>query len=264
MGVGARLREARQRRGVTLRQVADFTKVPVHTLEIIEQDDFGRLPGGIITRGYLRSFAAAVEQNPEEIVREYLAQYPLASAPEDFRSKAPVLETDHARPFRDVVALLVSILLVYALYTGFEAPTQAPAVATGDPTAGDTPNLPRQSMVAADEPVPVADPVSRGVYLEIQPTGLCWVSARADGQLVLHRLVAGGERVTVSAREQVVLRVGEPGRFAYTLNGIPGRPVGDPGKPVTVTITDVNYGAYQTGREGSLGDELRRRATGFS
>ena len=56
---------ARQRRRVTLHQVADFTKIPVRTLEIIEQDDFGRLPGGIITRGYLRSFAAAVGQNPE-------------------------------------------------------------------------------------------------------------------------------------------------------------------------------------------------------
>jgi cytoskeletal protein RodZ len=262
MGVGTHLHGARERCGTTLRQVSDVTKISVQTLEAIEREDFSRLPGGIITRGYLRAFATAVDENPEEIVREYLAQYPPSTTLEDVCT-APVPEINDARPLREFLLLLGSVVVAYALYAGLEAPAQAPAVAPeyGSETAIGTPTLPEKTTVATHGSVAVAEEGSEGLYLEIQPTGLCWISARADGQLVLHRLVDGGERVTVTAREQVVLRVGEPGKFSYRVNGTDGRPIGEPGKPVTVTITDENYGAYQTGRERSVSDEFTRAAT---
>ena len=262
MSVGTHLHGARERCGTTLRQVSDVTKIPVRTLEAIEREDFDWLPGGIITRGYLRAFATAVDENPEEIVREYLAQYPPAITLADQRI-APVPETDDAGPLREFLLLLGSGVVAFSLYAGLEAPDQAPAVAPeyGSEIAIGTHGLPEKTTIATHASASVTGSGREGLYLEIQPTGLCWVSVRADGQLVLHRLVDVGERVAITARDQVVLRVGEPGKFTYRVNDADGRPIGEPGKPVTFTITDDNYGAYQTGREPPASDESAGTAT---
>jgi len=48
---GRSLREARERRGVSLRQIANATKISMITLEALERNDIARLPGGIFSRG---------------------------------------------------------------------------------------------------------------------------------------------------------------------------------------------------------------------
>ncbi len=71
------------------------------------------------------------------------------------------------------------------------------------------------------------------------------MSATADDQVVLYRLLKSGDRVVATARERLVLRVGDPETFEYWLNGVPGRRLGPPGKPVTVQITEGNYETYR-------------------
>ncbi len=46
-GVGAYLREARERAGLSIRDLAASTKISSQALEAIERDDVARLPGGI-------------------------------------------------------------------------------------------------------------------------------------------------------------------------------------------------------------------------
>src|SRR5262252_2227529 len=90
---GRKLREARERRGMTLRQVAEATKISVRALESLERNDISRLPGGIFSRSFVRAYAAEVGLAPEETVREFIAQFsdesvtaghPTAKAHEDF------------------------------------------------------------------------------------------------------------------------------------------------------------------------------------
>ena len=71
---GAKLRATRERRGVSLRQIAVSTKISVGALQALESNDLERLPGGIFTRAFVRSFASEVGLNPEEAVRDFLAQ----------------------------------------------------------------------------------------------------------------------------------------------------------------------------------------------
>ena len=52
---GTRLKHAREERGVSLRQIADSTKISVGFLEALERNDIGRLPGGIFSRSFVRS-----------------------------------------------------------------------------------------------------------------------------------------------------------------------------------------------------------------
>ena len=55
--VGARLKLARESKGVTLRQIANTTRIAVSALDAIERDDVKKLPGGIFARSFVRAYA---------------------------------------------------------------------------------------------------------------------------------------------------------------------------------------------------------------
>lgn len=73
---GTRLRDAREARGVSLRQIADATKLPLRTLDALERGRNEFLPGGIYRRSLVRSYAREVGLDPEETLRDFLAEYP--------------------------------------------------------------------------------------------------------------------------------------------------------------------------------------------
>lgn len=73
---GARLREARERKGVSLRQIADTTRISVRVLEALERNDISRLPGGIFSRSFVRSYAVEVGLDPEAVVDDFVRQFP--------------------------------------------------------------------------------------------------------------------------------------------------------------------------------------------
>jgi len=75
-GFGAKLREARERRGVSLRQIANATKISIAALEALERNDISRLPGGIFSRAFVRSYAVEVGLDPEGTIQEFIAQFP--------------------------------------------------------------------------------------------------------------------------------------------------------------------------------------------
>src|SRR5215510_8596355 len=73
---GSRMRHIREQRGVSLRQIAQTTKLSVSALEALERNDISRLPGGIFSRAFVRSYASEVGLDPETAVQEFMAQFP--------------------------------------------------------------------------------------------------------------------------------------------------------------------------------------------
>lgn len=72
---GARLRDARERKGISLRQIAAATKISVATLERLERNDISKLPGGIFSRAFVRSYAVEVGLDPDETVKQFLQEF---------------------------------------------------------------------------------------------------------------------------------------------------------------------------------------------
>src|SRR3979409_1181848 len=75
-GFGQRLRDARARRGATLRPIANATKISVGVLEALERNDMSKLPGGIFGRAFVRSYAIEVGLDPEATIQDFIAQFP--------------------------------------------------------------------------------------------------------------------------------------------------------------------------------------------
>jgi cytoskeleton protein RodZ len=245
MDIGKHLREARELRGMTLHQVADSTKLSATTLRCIERNEFNRLPGGIFAKGHLRAYAAEVGVEPDEVVHEYLSQCPAATEELRFVREVPAVEHAHAgRHLLLTLAGIVVALVAYGLiHESVEWP-DSPPPKQGEPPASiesvvtGTSGSRRLTATDRDEP---------DLGLDIQPAGACWLSAMADGRVVIYRLLQRGERVTIGARHELVLRVGDPSVFAYKLNGVSGRSLGEAGQPVTVTITEKNFQTFLAG-----------------
>lgn len=73
---GVELRRARERKGLTLDQVSERTKVSVAHFAGLERGDVSRWPAGIFGRAFVRGYAGAVGLDPEELVAAFARIYP--------------------------------------------------------------------------------------------------------------------------------------------------------------------------------------------
>lgn len=69
--LGHILREARETKGYTLREVQDKTRINSRFLEALEMGDFDRLPTPTHVRGFLRNYARFLGLEPEPLLERY-------------------------------------------------------------------------------------------------------------------------------------------------------------------------------------------------
>jgi cytoskeletal protein RodZ len=70
---GDKFRKAREKKGISLEDVSNVTKISARMLQAIEEEKFDQLPGGVFNKGFIRAYARHVGLNDEEAVNEYLA-----------------------------------------------------------------------------------------------------------------------------------------------------------------------------------------------
>ena len=110
---GIRMKRAREERGVSLRRIADTTKLSVSALEALERNDISRLPGGIFSRAFVRSYAVEVGLDPEQTVRDFLVQFPHDSVTAGSPHVPPDEDAQDERSGASlVVAALVAIMII--------------------------------------------------------------------------------------------------------------------------------------------------------
>ena len=68
---GENLQREREMRGVTLQEIAAATKIGVRFLQALEAEDFGKVPGGIFTRSFIRTYAKYLGLDEERVLAEY-------------------------------------------------------------------------------------------------------------------------------------------------------------------------------------------------
>ena len=69
--LGARLKHAREARGLPLGAIANRTKISVTALEALERNDLSKLPGGIFGRAFVRAYAGELGLDPDKTVADF-------------------------------------------------------------------------------------------------------------------------------------------------------------------------------------------------
>lgn len=251
--IGGRLRRAREQRGLSLRDTAKRTKLSIFTLEAIERNDFARLPGGMFRRAYVRTLAAEVGLDPSELASEYCARFEPPPPPEEPAPTQPRLSLPLDRylrpspsPLRSVV-VLATMACIWFIFRPGPASREVPVEDTGVelvmaavPLASS-----RVGVSAASEPVALrhaiaAKTTAPALRLEMDINGPCWVSAEADGERVVYRLMEPGEHLVLEAQHTLSLRIGDAGAVALSINGAARRSLGRHGEVADLHVTTDN------------------------
>jgi cytoskeleton protein RodZ len=284
-GFGERLRDARERRGISLRQIANATKISVGVLEALERNDISRLPGGIFGRGFVRSYAIEVGLDPEATIQDFIAKFPNDSVTAGHPTSNQVednvaVESDRqtAGTFLWLIAISVPVAagLLYAATLGRRAgtepappaavaapapetraaaeppPVPAPEQPSASPAATATPPTAASAPASAPAPADARPAVSAtsGDQLTVALTAKrpCWVSATVDGQKAIERLLQAGEQQTVTVRREMVLTAGDASAIALQFNGADARSLGKSGEVVTARFNLTNFKDYLQAR----------------
>lgn len=253
---GTFLRQAREKRGLTLQQVAITTRISARVLEALERNDPTKLPGGIFSRAFVRSYAREVGLDPEAAVASFVAAFPEDSGAAD----VPVTTTaeqaesyaSHRRVATTAVKLLGAIALVAVLgLIGYTAAQRArgPAAPQGRErpvVAEPAPRVtaPAPAPVEAAPAVPSGDAAAAPLVVGLAATESCWVSVTVDGTRTPARTLGAGERLEFPVNRSITLTVGNAGAVDVSLNGKPARPLGGPGKVVTATIAADAFASF--------------------
>jgi len=255
MDVGLELRQARERRGMSLQQISHETKISLRTLQAIEKSDESALPATVFTRSFVKAYATLVGLEPAATARRYLEQIeppaPLqtvegagASIPD-----TPLPETLIQRIVRVLqsrfgtatVLALTAITAAALLVRNYRAVKQVPTQPASAPVVSAPPPAPAPTQPSAAVGTSGTASSPGALRLAIAPTGPCWVQATVDGQAVLAKLLDAGDRREIDAPSDITLRVGDPAAFAFTINGAPARIPGAAGAAQTVRVTRENY-----------------------
>ncbi len=245
------LRRQREMREISLRDIADRTKISLRYLEAMESDRFDLLPAPIFAKGFLREYARYVGLSPDDVVNHYLSvNHPeeLEAASRDdtkvTRAKPRPVDPGQTPVNRNwsyglllaVVGLILLVLVGVAAWFAdrrHEQPAsskQAPPIVAAPPAPA-----PRSASTPAPPPQPAAP-----LEVTLNFSQDCWVEAVIDGKNRISELRVQGEALPLEAEKSVVLTLGNAGAVEIQVNGYPLELGKKSGEVVRDLLIDLN------------------------
>lgn len=244
--LGQDLKKEREVRGISLQEIAEATKISLRYLQALEEDQFELLPGKFLTRAIIRSYAQQVGLDPEEILQRY-QQYTGEAKPAG-ETPAPEKKEILVQKFKSkkiVGTVLVVFLILFLVLIITWSLLRSP-----QPTSRETlllTSLPssRENITQAYFHLALSLPPSSPLKLHLKFNQKTWLQVYADGILKINGLLYPGEEVSLEARREFLLHVGNAGGFQFTLNGFPGRRLGQSGQVIkNIRINHQTFRQY--------------------
>ncbi len=233
-GIGARLRAARERKGLTIDQVASETRIARRHLENIEAGNFEDLPGRTYAVGFARTYAKTIGVDEEEAVSSVREEMDLATVEDRYMasSRGTFEPGDPARGPGGRL-LYFSIFAVIILLVGiFFAARALFAPAAEMPSLVEQERQEQQELAQQQAAQRQAQPQAAGAAAA-DPTGEVVFTAEGEtwvrfydgeGRVLREGTLTEGDSFTLPADAQnPQLITGRPDRLAITIGGRPVR-----------------------------------------
>lgn len=253
---GDELRKEREIRGISLKEIADSTKISKRFLEAIERNDHGTLPAPVFTRGFVREYARYLGLNHEEMVNRYNFAAAGDERVEGLQHPVPQEMPQHPRevagprPKKGIPpaiarvdrSIFVTMAIVAALagmtWWAVQYKRAENARIARNEAAAPLVAVPAKAVQPAarpDAPAPNPDVLRLGV----EATADAWVELEADGKIVLKDELKKGDRRTFEARESFRFKkIGNAAGLGLTFNDVRLPVLGSDGEVVRNYVLD--------------------------
>ncbi len=265
--LGDKLREARERKNLTIKDIENGTSIRSLYIEALENGKYGQLPGEVYVKGFIRNYANFVGLDASAMVKEYLEENhpeqlvteeqgpgenaqgaesaPAQNTAVHTTSYSPELEQDSysdlrqrmdASHRRQNVLLAGGVFVVVLIAAGYFL------MSTPDEPQRKTQQAPVQTQTTrpAEAQAKPETPKRQDVEVVAKYTARCWTEVKADGKVLFEGTVESGKTMKWNAKDQIVITAGNAGAVTYTVNGKDVGAPGEKGQVVEKTYTKDN------------------------
>jgi transcriptional regulator with XRE-family HTH domain len=256
---GEELRREREIRGISLKEIADATKISKRFLEAIERNDHKTLPAPVFTRGFVREYARYLGLNAEEMVNRYnfaavgderieqsahLDRLTTPQAPPLPGKKKPPrgIPPPYARIDRNVYILIVVVIALAGVSYWALKQRRESRAANEEHLAVETKTAPASPVVSPQPASTATQPEANlpaRLVLNLDVTGRSWVILDADGQNVINDELRRGYHRSIEAKDSFRFRtIGNASGLNMTLNDLPVPALGRNGQVLHDVVLD--------------------------
>jgi cytoskeleton protein RodZ len=268
--LGKYLKNQRESKKISLREVAKNTRVREHVLKAIEEDQHHLLPPATYVKGFLLAYAKYLKLDPNDVLLRYekvSKEEPItrpSTQPPRPKQEIPSAPSSKPKPkvlwntkqTWVVVGVIVASLIVFYFFSPFASkpPTEpiseklaekkSPAVPS--PPGIASPHAPEgKPVVPEKKPLPPSAPVTattsvqekKAISLQLKAIEETWLSLQADDQSEKEMILKPGEGMTVQASGRILMKLGNAGGLDLVLNGKPLGKSGKSGEVLTLVVT---------------------------
>jgi transcriptional regulator with XRE-family HTH domain len=251
--LGKYLKNQRESKKISLREVAKNTRVRENILRTIEEEQYDLLPPATYVKGFLLAYAKYLRLDPNDVLLRYervIKGEPVPSSHiQPQRPKRKVLWNAN-QTWVVVGVILTSFILFYFFYPfspkHFIGPVpekpiiekpiidEKPSIAPSPPVAEPT------SVPATPPPLVTATPSvpEKGTFsLKLKAIEETWLNLQVDDQSNKEAIFEPGDGISIQASNRIQILVGNAGGLHLIFNGKPMDKLGESGEVVTLIFT---------------------------
>jgi cytoskeletal protein RodZ len=233
--IGQELKRERELRGISLKEIAESTKINLRFLRALEEDRFDMLPEKFFTRGIIRTYANYLGLDEQSALNTYMESFQTKEIQEtrDTDEKTEADEPSESTPKGKKISLLFSLLvlviiaLFIVMYFLFWKEKNPPAKT--EITQPEVQKIQEKTILPPplEKENPETQPKELSIEISVQLE--TWLEIYADQVMVDSGIKNPGDRMQFRALREFLIHLGNAGGITYTLNGQEGKNFGEPG-----------------------------------
>ncbi|MBS3819985.1 helix-turn-helix domain-containing protein [bacterium] len=244
--VGDDLKRERELRGISLKEIADSTKINMRFLKALEKDQMDILPGKFFTKGIIRSYAKFIGLDEHSVLNKYYQSLQQQEQSQEEQKKKEKPPTKMPKRFKTLLnvtllflALLAFLFILYLLFQKKEPKSTVP------PSSSATILHEERSLPPKPKEPSSSEQKIKKLNFNISFEEKTWIKLFVDGEKKLDGIMNPGKKFQVQASKEILLHLGNAGGVSYTINNQKGKILGASGEVVkNIRITTENYQQY--------------------
>lgn len=242
--IGAKLRQARKEKNLTLEEVYQKTKIHLNTLKALEEDNFKNI-GISYARGFLKMYAKFLGLDLNEVMGLYTKKFPSQTPSSNRKQTAPQPkpEVKLGKSFSwmaiKVFAILLVVIIVFGLLIfGLSKLKKKARTKPQEKLTFATTNAKSRKSTSG-----ISQKKAEKINLVLRAKDDTWVQVSVDSHIVFRNVLKRGQIETWTAKEKCELSVGNAGGLDLEVNGKLISPLGRRGqviKHIQITREYIN------------------------